>query len=189
MDRRHELINYAIKKFKYTSYLEIGVNYSEACFDIIECQDKVGVDPNRGGQFRMTSDDFFDQNSMTFDVIFIDGLHHAEQVYKDIENSLRVLNKNGTIFMHDCSPFAEFRQFKDGANGDVWKAAVHYRQREDLDMIVVDIDQGCGVIRCRSNQSILKIDKDYLDLEWKDLAANRVKYLNLVTPEDFSLWL
>ena len=30
-----------------------------------------------------------------FDLIFIDGLHHADQVKRDFENSLRCLNDNG----------------------------------------------------------------------------------------------
>ena len=52
----------------------------------------------------MTSDEFFSQNKETFDLIFIDGLHIHEQVLKDIDNSLNVLNENGVILLHDCLP-------------------------------------------------------------------------------------
>ena len=37
----------------------------------------------------MTSDEFFKQNEDTYDVIFIDGLHTSDAVYRDINNSLK----------------------------------------------------------------------------------------------------
>jgi len=186
---RDQLINHCIEIFQYKTYLEIGVNHSASCFDKINCDKKVGVDPNMGGQHRMTSDEYFEKYNDKFDIIFIDGLHHAEQVYKDIENSLNILNDGGTILMHDCNPLQEFRQFKDGANGDCWKACVHYRQEPSLDMITVNIDQGCGVIRVRKNQSPIKINKTYTDLQWDDLVENRQNYLNLVSVQQFIDWL
>jgi len=39
-----------------------------------------------------------------YDVIFIDGLHYYKQVLKDIKNSLKILNKDGFILVHDCLP-------------------------------------------------------------------------------------
>ena len=50
----------------------------------------------------MTSDEYFSKFKDKFDIIFIDGLHHYEQVKKDIFNSLEILNSNGIILMHDC---------------------------------------------------------------------------------------
>ena len=52
---------------------------------------KIGVDPERGGNVRKTSDNFFKNNKKEFDVIFIDGLHIYEQCRKDVINSLKVL--------------------------------------------------------------------------------------------------
>ena len=52
----------------------------------------------------MTSDDFFRDNKEKFDLIFIDGLHETNQVDRDIENSLKFINKGGTILLHDCLP-------------------------------------------------------------------------------------
>ena len=43
-------------------------------------------------------------NDKKFDIIFIDGLHHYEQVIVDINNALSVLNDNGHILVHDCLP-------------------------------------------------------------------------------------
>ena len=46
----------------------------------------------------------FGNNKKNFDVIFIDGFHHYEQCRKDIINSLKVLNENGFILLHDMIP-------------------------------------------------------------------------------------
>ena len=65
---------------------------------------KIGVDPKNGGNVRETSDNFFKNNKKEFDVIFIDGLHVYEQCRKDIINSLKFLNRNGFIILHDMIP-------------------------------------------------------------------------------------
>ena len=60
----------------------------------------------------MTSNRFFSQldqekilyKNIRFDVIFIEGLHLAEQVDRDISNALRYLKDDGFIVLHDCNP-------------------------------------------------------------------------------------
>jgi len=47
------------------------------------------------------SDEFFLKNNQTFDIIYVDGHHLAEQVYKDAVNSWNVLNKNGLLIFDD----------------------------------------------------------------------------------------
>ena len=84
---RIELIDYLIKKNKYTDYLEIGCDRNQS-FSNIKIKKKVGVDPVEGGTHQMTSDHFFSINKDNFDIIFIDGLHEYSQVMKDIKNSL-----------------------------------------------------------------------------------------------------
>ena len=44
---------------------------------------------------------FFLLNKKTFDVIYIDGHHLAEQVYKDAVNSWKFLNTNGLLIFDD----------------------------------------------------------------------------------------
>ena len=96
---RSQLIQDIIDYKKYKSYLEIGcdddVNYNK-----IEIEKKIGVDPTQGGNVRKTSDEFFKDNKSYFDCIFIDGLHEYDQVKKDINNSLKFLEKGGVIFLH-----------------------------------------------------------------------------------------
>ena len=43
---------------------------------------KISVDPEKNSEHlthEMTSDEFFEQNTDKFDVIFIDGLHHSDR--------------------------------------------------------------------------------------------------------------
>jgi len=190
MNTRDELINYLIKKINAKSYLEIGIcdgsNYKK-----IECNKKLGVDPNspvREVSHRMTSDRFFSENKDTFDVIFVDGLHVNEQVYRDITNSLKFLNKNGFIVCHDMNPPSELHQQVprprgQRQNGDCWKAWARIRsERSDLVMYTVDIDWGCGVIKFGNQEPLmLEVDK----LSYDILENNRKSILNLISSGDF----
>ena len=93
--KRHAFINKAISKFIDCKYLEIGVSNNDVFNSIpLQLENKFGVDPNKGGNFRMTSDQFFQRNpDLKFDVIFIDGLHEYEQCQKDCINSINQLNQ------------------------------------------------------------------------------------------------
>ena len=79
---RIDIINYVINKYDYKKYLEIGCHNNEV-FDKIKIE-KIGVDPVSGGNFKGTSDEFFEQNNKNFDCIFIDGMHEYKQVKKDV---------------------------------------------------------------------------------------------------------
>lgn len=109
MKKRHEIIQDLINEHGYTSYLEIGLGDGKG-FKTIECENKTGIDPdlslvrNKENVFAITSDDFFEGDESKFDIIFIDGLHHSEQVEKDIVNAYYRLNKGGVILIHDCNP-------------------------------------------------------------------------------------
>jgi hypothetical protein len=186
---RSEIIQNLIDKVQGKNYLEIGMgpglNFSE-----IKCENKTCVDPNPTVPvtYKLTSDDFFLSNKEKFDVIFIDGLHWSEQVYKDIINSLNVLNDNGYIICHDMNPHSEFIQrypqpmVESEWTGDCWKAWVKLKsERTDLNMAVVDTDYGCGVIS-KGKQKLIKINKE---LTWDDLNENRKELLNLISIQEF----
>ena len=106
---RWDMIEYLIKKNNYKKYLEIGCDQNQL-FSRINIQNKVGVDPASGGNVRETSDNFFEKNKDMFDIIFIDGLHIYEQVKKDILNSIKYLNDEGVILIHDCLPDSMAKQ-------------------------------------------------------------------------------
>lgn len=144
MFKRTILLNKLIKDNNYKSYLEIGV-YDSVNFNKIICKEKIGVDPNNEATEKKTSDDFFICNKKKFDIIFIDGLHLAEQVIKDVHNSLSILNDNGIIVIHDCLPREERFQFRERISknwqGDVWKAIIKFAE-EGWCMKLIDIETG-----------------------------------------------
>jgi len=186
---RTEIIQSLINKISAKKYLEIGMGPG-INFKSIVCEHKICVDPTPTVPvtFSLTSDAFFEQNKDKYDVIFIDGLHWSEQVYKDINNSLEVLNDNGYIICHDMNPHSEFIQrypqpkIESEWTGDCWKAWVRLRtERSDLNMFVIDTDYGCGVIT-RGKQDTIKITDD---LNWDLLNSNRGQLLNLITVDQF----
>jgi SAM-dependent methyltransferase len=51
---------------------------------------------------KTTSDEFFKKNlNEKFDLIYIDGNHHSDNVLRDARNSFKLLNKNGFIVFDD----------------------------------------------------------------------------------------
>lgn len=185
--KRWDLLNYLIRKFNYKSYLEIGVQ-SGMCFEYVKCDYKVGVDPNENHvKFKITSDDFFAQNNEKFDLVFIDGLHEAPQVFKDIVNSLEILNEGGTIVCHDMLPATEEAQAVPRRqsiwNGDCWAAFVQLRaSRTDLAMCTINADHGLGVIM-KGEQEL--IDIEGIELNWSSHCKNREVWMNTMTYQEF----
>lgn len=193
MYNRTNLLNDLILHGKFKSYLEIGVFNPKRNFDKIKCSCKIGVDPSTKAQATIcaTSDDFFSSNKKTFDLIFIDGLHHCDQVIRDFENSIKVLNKDGIIVFHDCNPIKEAYQIVPQQvqhwNGDVWKAWVDIRiSYDNLEMFVVNIDEGCGVLKRNNKFKKCNIDCDFT---YQYLDKNRVELLNLISLEKFKEWI
>ncbi len=190
MDRT-DIINSLILSNNLKTYLEIGVRNRDDNFNKIVCYDKTGVDPepSANATYVMTSDDFFKSNKKKFDIIFIDGLHLREQVLKDIENSLNVLNDEGFIVCHDCLPNTEKEQIEyyDGVSawvGTVWKGISHLRMtREDLEIKVVDTDYGCGIIKRGSQKLYPKIE--FEDMDWNYFSKNRNNLMNVISVEEF----
>lgn len=207
---RTKIINFLADKNNAKTYLEIGVRDHTQNFDKITIQHKIGVDPDaeklcdREPTYKITSDQFFSLNNETFDLIFIDGLHEAKQVERDILNSLDILNEDGYIVCHDINPVIYERQLslKDPKriqyilrekekgnkryglwNGDCWKAFVKLRkERSDITMYTVDTDFGCGVIST-GRQALLDIELE--DINYENLEKNRKEWLNLITVNDF----
>ncbi len=189
MNRTH-LIQSIINKNGGQSYLEIGCA-DDANFGKIQVASKIGVDPGQGGTHRMTSDDFFATNEKMFDVVFIDGLHRWQQVDRDIQNSLKFLNPNGTIVMHDCNPALEEHQTQEVLvptwNGDCWKSFVKMRCVDGIDAITGDFDYGCGVLKVRANGQKISVTEE--ELTWPNLVTNRQSWLRLVSFQEVIGWV
>ena len=185
---RSEIIQKIIDKKKYESYLEIGCD-KDSNFSKIKIKNKIGVDPKSGGTLKMTSDDFFENNKIYFDCIFIDALHIYEQVRKDILNSVKFLNNHGIIIIHDCLPKKIWNQIVPQIyghwNGDVWKAIVEARTMKDIDTYTCKADHGLGIILKRPNKNLLSLDiNDFKKLKFRDYYINHKKFMNLIEVTD-----
>jgi len=154
VNERHIIINSLTRQEH--NYLEIGIE-SGYTFSNTHFLHKVGVDPDPKCEIltrkiiKTTSDNYFESISISnntsstvkptsFDVIFIDGMHHCENVLRDFNNSINVLTKDGNIFIDDCIPLNYNEQLKipikhyyennilkygEEWTGDVWKFIYH----------------------------------------------------------------
>ena len=169
---RSLIVNNIIDRKKYETYLEIGCD-KNILFNSVKIKKKIGIDPVSGGNIRMSSDNFFKNNQDKFDLIFIDGLHQYEQVKRDVYNSLKFLNDNGVILLHDCMPSSFMRQAPKRSsniwNGDVWKNIVEFRTLDQIDTYTIYADHGIGLILKRKNRNklLLKIES-FKKLKFKD---------------------
>jgi len=196
--KRYDIINYLTSKFPDCKYLEIGSGEGD-CFKRIKAKLKHDVEPytTRNPTFRMTSDYFFENEryellNTTFrfrqyDVIFIDGLHHCEQVIKDIHSSLFHLSENGYIVVHDCLPLKKEWQEREQTElnwmGDVWRAQVWLVKNFYESVLTIDEDCGCGIIR-NIRFTIPPID-ELLSISWEDFEKNKNEMLNLISFKEF----
>ena len=196
--KRYDLINYIINKYGFKDYLEIGVANGD-CIKKIEAINKDGVDPiiekgitSEEINYKMNSNEFFTLPKISnkkYDVIFIDGLHHSEQVDVDIKNSLQHLNDGGFIFLHDCNPYSFELQLTPRKtvawSGDVWKSIVKLRHLDiNLDISVVNTDFGVGVISKGKNTPIDGFTLNE-SLNWDIFVNNRKYFLNLLEVDEF----
>ena len=194
--KRFEIINYLIRVNNYKSFLEIGTQ-EQINLSNITIGKKVSVDPDpeANADFILPSDDFFKQNTDKFDIVFVDGLHHADFAYRDIINSLKILNPGGCVVVHDVIPSSYEGQLiplektlKTGTgiwNGDVWKGWIKLRtERKNLTMKVVNTDHGCGIIhptRDGNGDHLESYNNGYYEYD-RDLIFSS---LNLISQEDF----
>jgi len=205
MPNRTDLLNHLAEKYNLQRYLEIGVQVPELNFDRIICKEKYGIDPDPAARatYQVTSDDFFlnlDNDggffeeasdiieSGGFDLIFIDGLHTAEQVKKDFENALNVLSPNGFIVLHDCNPLQEEHTIvprptaRGHWNGDVYKFASNLLCKK----ITIDIDNGCLVYSAKDGYTHFDFEKNWpYNNRWEFFNENRKSLLNLITWDEF----
>lgn len=186
----------------YSSYLEIGVQ-NGVNFCNVNAQQKIGVDPAEvpihvhahGQQYQMNSDDFFNINRKKFDLIFIDGLHHAPQVMRDFKNAKKFLSKHGTIVFHDCNPPTELhqvvpRQQKEWC-GDVWITWARIVNTMPFDEIprpyCIDTDFGVGIYSHHPALEREPTEGECLSdrLQFSDLRFNK-NMLNLIDVEEWN---
>ena len=206
--KRTEVINFLLStRDAKTCYLEIGVRNPKDNFDHIIADEKYSVDPGLEFEenpvdFKVTSDEFFELLSekkilypeIRFDVIFIDGLHLAEQVDRDILNALKFVKDDGFIVLHDCNPPTEWHAREDYYytstpamsywNGTTWKAFLKWRVDPSVNSCCIDSDWGVGILS-KSQPVGHHTQKVNEFFEFWNFVEHKKNYLNLVSFEDF----
>ena len=184
-------------------YLEIGVENGYT-FDNVHFETKIGVDPDpkckNENIIEQTSNEYFlnvsYQNDKK-DVIFIDGLHQSEQVLMDINNSIKLLNENGKLFIDDILPLTYDEQLKipkqhfyeknilkygEPWTGDVWKVMYfilqNYVEHIDFSHYYHSNYRGVGLIKVLH---FFQIDTNDIDtINNYDYFKDFKNYVNLI---------
>tara|TARA_R110002073_G_scaffold196129_1_gene355190 strand:+ start:224 stop:2314 length:2091 start_codon:yes stop_codon:yes gene_type:complete len=176
---RCDVLNHIINEREHNSYLEIGVE-TGVTFKHIDIKNKLGVDPDpsyKGDDIILqTSDDFFKDNTKTFDIIFIDGMHQLEYVYNDFFNAINCLTQTGSIVIDDVLPMNEREQYKvpikhyynngilkygESWTGDVWKFIYFLLLHYQFDFSVYNFTNGYrGIIHIYNFQNEINDEID-----------------------------
>lgn len=180
---KHEIINRIIAETEAKSYLEIGVADGFNFNKIVDSIAKVGVDPNSNDVkvIKSTSDLFFDWNEDIQDVVFIDGLHHADQVRKDIINAMKCNAK--AIILHDTIPqnkeMQEVPRNTKVWTGDCWRAVVGFIQNyPDVNVVTYRADFGLTVIYPEGKK--VKKHFENKEMTYEEFKKNEVELLNII---------
>ncbi|MCL4538727.1 MAG: class I SAM-dependent methyltransferase [Bacteroidetes bacterium] len=138
----------------------------------------------------MLSNDKILYSKIRFDVIFIDGLHLAQQTDRDIANSLRFVKDDGFVVLHDCNPPTEWHARENHYyhntpageywNGTTWKAFLKWRFNPSVYSCCIDSDWGVGVLSKERpiGACISEVNRFF---EFADFVNNRETYLNLIS--------
>lgn len=182
-----QVIQSLIDQNGFKSYLEIGLG-DGVNFRNVQCSKKLGCDPAFKSDdliFGVTSDNFFltineFEFSPKYDLIFIDGLHHATQLAKDVINAWKCLNQGGMILIHDIKPHDEAMQIVPRQSkqwtGDVWRVWSALKNTK-LNLEYIEETYGIGMIK-KSRHKLESIDIDY-STSFKDYFLSRGWQINI----------
>ena len=120
---RGTFIKEVVEKYNFKSYLEIGLSHNPLSpYRLItdEKVDKCSIDLDKSTKpdYCMKSVDFFNEirnnkdhkyHGFKWDVIFVDGDHQSDVVYKDILDSYEFLSEDGIMLLHDVLPENHYR--------------------------------------------------------------------------------
>lgn len=133
-------------------YLEIGVETGRT-LALSQCP-CIGIDPDMSNLkaldyhpgtrlYQQTSDEFFEASTIPvpIDLAFIDGLHHAEQVMRDLNNILQYSAPSVVIVIDDIIPTSKEAATRtrttESWSGDVYRVVPMIQARSDLVSVVI----------------------------------------------------
>lgn len=154
-----ELIEHLAKWLKPELYLEIGVRTGDSLMRVQKYSKKCyGVDPvithrnyeNNVELFEMTSDDFFKNinPNIEFDMVFIDGLHEKNQVFRDFVNVKDKVINDGLVILHDTVPMNDYMLSPELCD-NAWEAmqAIKIKFKDEWEVLSLPFNPGITIMR------------------------------------------
>ena len=83
---------------------------------------------------KSTSDNFFSQNQLNFNVIYIDGSHFCEDVKRDFVNSYNCLEKNGILICDDFL-WSYYKSLKDNPIAAILDCYQNYKKNLKVEFL------------------------------------------------------
>ena len=155
----YTIIEHLASWIKPINYLEIGVRwgnvyhlvapFTENCYLVDINFLDIPYTPN-SKKFEMTSDAFFNiiNPDIKFDMVFIDGDHSKEQVYKDFINVKDRVIDDGFIILHDTYPCDE-RMIKPENSNNCWEAMLDIKNnyKNEWEYITLPFNPGLTLMK------------------------------------------
>lgn len=152
-----------IARSKKLRYLELGIEKGLTFKQIAPlCEVAYAVDKNERSQqsgenvrsFLGTTDQFFEQCDLRdyFNLVFIDADHKHESSLSDFFNSLKVVQNDGLILLHDTYP--PRRKYLSPKNcHDTYKTAEHIRRNcPEVEIVTLPFFCGISIVRKATKQ-------------------------------------
>lgn len=216
MNTHARILNYLIFRHNYKTYLEIGLDNPAATYVDIMAENKESCDPyinveitpiiSKYLTYHMKSDDMFAnmEPDKKYDLIFVDGLHDGKQVVRDVINSIKHINNNGLVVVHDCLPKKDYwteqvfnkdnpkRHLGNGVFDGTWCGttwtALPVLKKIGVKFETLDVEYGLGVFRCQDVSNIEYNDDMFFDTKYEDVFSNAdtlKNTLNIIDEETF----
>jgi hypothetical protein len=215
--QKYEIVNALINRNHYRRYLEIctpttGQRFSRIQHAGLYWRHRLmyvcppGFQDGSEITFRSESiqiSHLLDQ-SVPYDIIFIDPYHNFECSLRDLESALAILRPDGTLVVHDCCPPARELagpSYRPGSwFGVTYCAFIEFVQSHtDLVYYTVDTDCGCGVVKnVSSNRTaptpfshdaelsrLWRLQKSQQQDMFDFFHQHRSELLNLISVEEF----
>ena len=162
----HKYVIESIVRFtNCKTYLELGLYDGETFSMIVPIVNRaIGVDikdirTQKTGEFYlMNTDDFFKGFKDKIDIVFIDADHSFDSVKKDFENSLKILNKYGIIFLHDTDPMTK-EYLQPGFCNDCHKIVDYITNNHpELNITTLPLtDCGLSIVSRKNDRRVLNL--------------------------------
>ena len=156
---RTNIINLIAKRIDARSYLQIGGGATTGNFNSIAVSAKIHVDP--AGHVHdhrvcpVTSAGFWEDNTLSWDLILIDGDHQFQAVKYDIHHAAACLSPGGVMVIRGVLPISAGEGAADRPSvkavwcGEVWRAWGELRAWGYANghvTFAIDSDHGLGIV-------------------------------------------